>query len=312
MVLSGRFIQMLATSLQQRIETIQVDNTSGAVELATKGAEVFMLLAETSPNPKDDLRIAAVSLINAQPSMAPLFNLANQVLLYTENLEDEATLRHQIQITARQFTQSLQQSNTIIGSLVSEIIPDGGIVLTHSFSTTVYTALMETKNRGKQFTVICTESRPMLEGVMLAKKLGQAAIPVRLVLDAATFLWLPRADCILVGADAVTIAGVTNKIGTLGVALAARVWGKAMYCLCSSHKFLPANHPPTSRHQHASHEIITEIPENVTVDNDYFDTTPLEYFTAIVMEKAVLTADMVRDYLGDAAIHPVLVAPEQL
>ena len=76
-----------------------------------------------------------------------------------------------------------------------------------------------------RFDVICTESRPINEGVNLAAKLGGEGIRVKLVIDAAVCSILPQAQIVLIGADSLSAKGLVNKIGTLCLALAAREFG---------------------------------------------------------------------------------------
>ncbi|UCH72037.1 MAG: hypothetical protein JSW62_00350, partial [Thermoplasmatales archaeon] len=78
-------------------------------------------------------------------------------------------------------------------------------------------ALKFAKDNKKIFSVVCTESRPINEGVKLARILGKNDIKVKLVVDSAVFNFIPDANIILVGSDAITINGLINKIGTKGI-----------------------------------------------------------------------------------------------
>ncbi|GAG54283.1 unnamed protein product, partial [marine sediment metagenome] len=85
---------------------------------------------------------------------------------------------------------------------------------------------------GKNFNIICTESRPANEGFCLAEKLGKEEIKVKLIVDSASFSLLPEIQLILVGADALSTQGLVNKIGTLGLALAAKKFKVDIHVLC--------------------------------------------------------------------------------
>lgn len=298
---------MLSGPIRDEIKNIQQDNTSGAVALAIKSAEVLIALAGDLQNSLvDTLPEAALALVQAQPTMAPIFNLANQVLFETNAIDKEAKRREKVLSICRDFIQSLRDANYVISQHMLTLLPSNAVIMTHSASTTVLDMLIAAKSAGKYFEVICTESRPMQEGIVLARKLGQAGITVRLVVDAAAFLFMPEVDCIIVGADSVSLGGITNKIGTVGLALAARSFNKSMYCLCSTHKFLPGN--PNLRPQalRPASEIAPGSSPNVTLVNYYFDQTPLDAFTSIVTEKEILTADQVNEWLYNRPVHPLL------
>ncbi len=59
------------------------------------------------------------------------------------------------------------------------------------------------------------ESRPLFEGVALARELVNAGARVTVITDAQVAVWASRADVALVGADAITPEGVHNKVRVL-------------------------------------------------------------------------------------------------
>src|SRR5689334_21272446 len=83
--------------------------------------------------------------------------------------------------------------------------------------------------RGVIDSVLVDETRPLLQGARLsAWELAEAGIPHRLTVDsaAAWAMATGRVDCVIVGADRIAADGsVANKIGTYGLALAARRHG---------------------------------------------------------------------------------------
>ena len=73
-----------------------------------------------------------------------------------------------------------------------------------------------------------------------ARALAAAGIEPWLVTDAALPLLISQASAVWIGADAVTDAGVLNKIGSYTLALAAREHGVPVWALATRRKFLPA------------------------------------------------------------------------
>lgn len=153
--------------------------------------------------------------------------------------------------------------------------------------------------RGTLVSVTADETRPLLQGARLtAFELVDLGIEHRIVVDGAGPSVIARglADAVVVGADRIAANGdVANKIGTYGLAIAARAHGV---------KFMVV--APTSTIDWAI-ETGDEIPIESRLDdellsmqgqriaaegaaawNPVFDVTPAEYIDVIVTEKGVV------------------------
>jgi translation initiation factor 2B subunit (eIF-2B alpha/beta/delta family) len=294
--------------IQSRIDGIRSDNTSGAAELGARAAETLMVLAEnahasSTPHLTAYLSAGAYALIEAQPTMAPIFNLANQALLSMDGLGEAGEIGKAVSVSCRNFISRLKSSGEEIGKIAAGLIRDGDSVMTHSYSSTVLKALLMAKAAGKRFDVACTESRPMLEGVELARKLGLEGIKVRLVVDAAAFSFLPEVQMVLVGADSLSPQGVVNKIGTSGLALAAVASKVHIYALCGFEKFLPSGYPLRLKEPRNPVEVLTEAIDNVLAINYYFDLTPLEHLSGVVTEEGLMMPDELKGRLEGLRVH---------
>jgi translation initiation factor 2B subunit (eIF-2B alpha/beta/delta family) len=146
----------------------------------------------------------------------------------------------------------------------------------------------------------------MNEGVQLAKQLGKKGIKVKLIADAAVYSFLSDADLILVGADAVSYSGLVNKIGTQGLAIAAKQFNKKLYALCSTNKILPKKYQINLNYQKNPKEIISYSLKNVTPLNYYFDITPLDCITGIITEKGILSLLEIQKYINKLPMHSIL------
>ena len=116
------------------------------------------------------------------------------------------------------------------------LLKDKRKAITHSYSSTVLNVLGSCKG----IEVICPESRPLYEGLRTAQELGERGIRVKIVVDSAASSLMGECDVVIVGADAITPDGVVNKIGTYGLALAARERKVPFYVLAGTEKLLPA------------------------------------------------------------------------
>lgn len=292
---------VLPGSIRKAIEQIGLDNTSGSVELAKKSAELLIHLVNKNGSPAQ-INNAVNLLVKAQPTMASIFNLVNNLMLNIDKNKNQQP-KNIVNSYCKKFLQNLDASDKSISKQAMELIKNNTTIITHSYSSTVLSTLFFTKKSGKKFFVICTESRPKNEGIQLAKQLGKYGIKVKLIVDSAVFSFISDADIILVGGDAVTDTGLINKIGTKAIAMTAQHYNTPTYALCSTIKFLPKNYPVTLNHQKNPNEIIQSKISNVTPINFYFDYTPLEFITRIITEKEILKPQEIKERIKRLKIH---------
>jgi translation initiation factor eIF-2B subunit delta len=303
---------MIPTSVQALIEDLAADNISGAAEIAGAGAEVLALFAdeaeaEDAGSFLRQLATTGKALIQAQPSMAPLFNLVNSALASLEGTKDVATARKVLKAAAEAYGEQLRLGSERIAKQALALLTSGSSVLTHSRSSTVLATLLLARRRGLDFEVVCTESRPIYEGRTVAASLAQEGIKVTLITDSAAGHGVSRADVVLVGADSVSGDGLVNKVGTYALALAARAKSVPFYALCGTEKFLPADYPHFHIEEQDPHEVWPGHPPEVKVLNLYFDLTPLEYVSGVVTEEGILSGGALEDILGRLRVHEMLL-----
>ncbi|MFC4375192.1 S-methyl-5-thioribose-1-phosphate isomerase [Nocardia halotolerans] len=153
--------------------------------------------------------------------------------------------------------------------------------------------------RGAVAEVLVDETRPLLQGARLtAWELAEAGIPHRLTIDsaAAWAMATGQVDAVLVGADRITANGdVANKIGTFGLALAARHHGLPFLVVApeSTRDTAMATGAQIVVEQRAAAEVtgfggVATAPTGTAVFNPAFDVTPAELVTAVVTENGVV------------------------
>jgi len=307
-------IENLPTELPEKIKTqigeIRLDNTSGSVKLATKSAETLITILENVDVSSHSqlityIEMVSKELVKAQPTMAPIFNLVNKTLLNIYNLADEEEIRQIARVLCQNFITKLDTSGQMISKLAIDLITDNSTILTHSYSDTILKTLLLAKRAGKNFDVICTESQPTKEGIFLAERLGKEEINVTLIVDSAASSFLPETQLVLIGADALSTYGLINKIGTLGLALAAKEFKVNFYALCDSEKILPTKYTINIKELKDPNEILPKTIDNVTPINYYFDLTPLEYLTGIITERGFMTPNDIKQYIKNMRIHRI-------
>jgi len=170
-------------------------------------------------------------------------------------------------------------------------------MMTNSFSSTVYAALRSLAEGGADVRAIVVESRPVREGVQLARALGEVGIPSTLIVDAGVATFVPKADAVLVGCDALCPEYFVNKLGTLPLVVCANQFGVPAYLLSSTHKMLRASMLPEQEPPRPAEEIAGPM-HGVTVENVYYERVPLGLVKGVVTESGVLTQSEVASRVG--------------
>jgi methylthioribose-1-phosphate isomerase len=193
-----------------------------------------------------------------------------------------------------------------IGQLGATLIPDSTTVCTMCNAGALATGGIGTAlapiytlhDSGRAPHVVVPETRPLLQGSRLtAWELTRAGVGCTLISDSMVASRLRRGDvaAVFVGADRIAANGdVANKIGTYGVALAARAHGIPFYVAAPSSTVDRAT-PDGSRipiEERTAGELTTWrgsrlAPDGVDVWNPAFDVTPAELVTAIITESGI-------------------------
>ena len=196
-----------------------------------------------------------------------------------------------------------------IGEYGSQLIPDGGRVLTHcnagALATagwgTALAALYVAQEQGKRFRVWADETRPLLQGSRLtAFELAEAGIDVTVICDnmAASLMRAGQVDIVIVGADRVAANGdVCNKIGTYGLACLANMHRIPFFVACPTStldlSLRAGDEIPIEQRdpREVTHGFGRQTaPDGVGVYNPAFDVTPGELVAAIVTERGIVRA----------------------
>ena len=207
-----------------------------------------------------------------------------------------------------------------MGQHGAKLIASGQTVLTHCNAGALATAGYGTAlgviraawEQGKNIHVIADETRPVLQGARLtAWELMQDKIPVTLITDnmAGALMRQGKIHLCIVGADRIAANGdVANKIGTYGVALAARAHGVPFYVAAPTSTLDPGTPDGAAIpiEERGAHEVSgwrghAVAPAGVGVWNPAFDVTPAELVTAIITDRGVFApGDLSRALAGTA------------
>ncbi|WP_456328257.1 ribose 1,5-bisphosphate isomerase [Archaeoglobus sp.] len=278
----------------------------GASRIARFVATTLKEFAKTvEKNFDENMRKASEILMNTRPTAVSLFNAINYIMMYKgENDEEKKSdaIRR-----AEEFIRWVDTAKQKIGEIGAKRIKDGWTILTHCNSSTALAVIKTAFRQGKNIEVIATESRPRYQGHLTVKELAKEGIPTTLIVDSAVRYFMKDVDCVVVGADTITVNGaLVNKIGTSQIALCAKE-SRVPFMVCAeTYKFSPATlfGELVVIEERDAKEVAPEEILNlgVKVRNPAFDVTPRDYIDLIVTEIGAIPPEMayviIRERLG--------------
>jgi len=180
-------------------------------------------------------------------------------------------------------------------------IRDGLTILTHCHSSTVNEVLIRAYKNGRRFNVICTETRPLFQGRITARKLADIGIKTTMIVDSAVRFFMNDVDLVFVGADAITSEGnIVNKIGTSQIALIAHEARTPFYVITELLKFSP--HTMYGDYERIEERDPSEVwkspPIGVEIRNPAFDITRRDYIHGIICEEGIISPHIVIEVIN--------------
>ncbi len=276
-------------------------------------AAYAIVLAASELHPTDrstylsQLRAAGEEINAARPTAVNLQWAVRRMLQLAEAETDPIEIHGRLLAEAQRIQHEDEEINRRMGANGSELMPDGGSVLTHCNTGALATSAFGTAlgviragwETGRRFRVFNTETRPWLQGARLTSwEFQQLGIPATLVVDSAAGILMRRGevDCVITGADRIAANGDTaNKVGTYSLAVLAKENNIPFYVAAptSTVDLSLASGDEIEIEQRSGQEV-THIrgmgiaPEGVEALNPAFDVTPNRYISAIITEWGVI------------------------
>jgi ribose 1,5-bisphosphate isomerase len=268
----------------------------GASRIARFVAETLKEFAKSvDSNFDENMLKASRILMNTRPTAVSLFNAINYVMMYKGD-NDEEKKREAIR-RAEEFIRWVDTAKQKIGEIGAKRIKDGWTIMTHCNSSTALAVIKTAFRQGKNIEVIATESRPRYQGHLTVKELTAEGIPTTLIVDSAVRFFMSEVDCVIVGADTITVNGaLINKIGTSQIALCAKE-ARVPFMVCAeTYKFSPATlfGELVVIEERDPKEVAPEeiLKLGVKVRNPAFDVTPRDYIDLIITEIGAIPPEM--------------------
>ncbi len=284
--------------LEDRISRLAAERVAGASEVLD---EVLAILGTCLRDGHPVLPVAR-ALCHAQPSMAAVWSAALEAITADEDGDLPRFERFVARVgrSAAAVARSAAEF-LLLGSSAGERAAGATSgtsllrVLTVSASGTVLRTI-EALRAVRDVEVLCSESRPALEGRRLAARLAASGVPVTCFADTAIAHALLAADVVVLGADAVSPDWFLNKSGSWMLSAAAMQHGVPVYVVATREKFVDADLAlRLTIRDEAGDEVWASPPPGVTIQNRYFERTPLDLVSAVITDTGTFGPAMVRD-----------------
>jgi len=279
----------------EKIRKLQVQ---GARNVAIAAVKAIQTQAEqTTAKSKSqflcELKEAQIIFIASRETEPLMRNAIRWIITQVQAFKTEKvdTLSQNVVANANQFLKDLEDSKEHIAEIGANRIRDGAVVFTHCHSSTVTRLLAKAKKDGKDFKVICTETRPAFQGRITAKELVDLGIETTFIVDSAARTFMGKVDLVIVGADAITSEGnVVNKIGSSGIAVLAHEARVPFYVVSELLKFAPETLKGECEkiEQRSPAEVWSDAPPKLIVRNPAFDVTSNRYIHGLICEEGII------------------------
>ncbi len=287
----------------ERLKALEGVTGESATEIGVAAAEAL----EAWLGDRDDrdprgflqaLDAATRELTERKPATAPLHNLRYRMVQFAAEMVREGVpleqLRDELRDWLRGYRAHVAESHARIAHHGAEALAECEVILTLSYSSTVYAVLEELFQHNPDLSVVVFEARPGLEGRRMAQALAELGVSVTLTADAAMAYYMDVASAVLTGAEAVSLEGTfVNKVGTRLLMTCAHAHGVSRYVATETIKILP----PTLRGDAVTtvvgspEDLVADWapPSGVEVSSILYEPTPDRLVTAYITEEGVVS-----------------------
>ena len=269
-------VMMISKDTWKDVELLKNDREHGAAQLFARGAAIILdaLRSDDLISPHELLPLVK-AVLDAQPSMAPLINLCNKVMVLVEsgrNLEAVEYLEGVVSCPGTGGAGLMRDRLTLL-------LQGRERVVVFSYSSTVTAALAST---GVRPQVLTHRGHPIDDGLKSADFLHSKGFQVTLTSDLCLPGMLKEGDVVLTGCDAITVSGMVNRSGTYPLLLAARDRDVPVVVLTDESKLLPAPLESFLEVREAPAEEMLPGGAEYRVRHFYFEMVPLSLVSVVI------------------------------
>jgi ribose 1,5-bisphosphate isomerase len=295
--------------LHKEIEDIKIQGATNVAIATLKGIKLALqfdypestTLIDTIIDIGNYLAYARPNEPMAQNAVLYIEYLFNENGVYRFPIEEEKQL---IEELCDDFLKEIENEKKKLLELNVPKLLQVDHVLTHCHSSTAVSLIIGISKGDKDFTAVCTETRPRYQGRKTAVNLLEAGINTTLIADSAAESFVigrgsKSVSTVFIGCDAITMKGhCINKIGSWGIAMAAYESGKKLYVVTPLLKI---------DHDTAYHEIKIEIredselwedaPKGLEMYNPAFEVVDAQLISGFITEFGILKPQEIEDFV---------------
>lgn len=306
----------VCSKYEEVVQAIKDMVTQSGGPFAAAGMGMALAASQFSTLPiseyKQKMEEAAFCLANARPTTSSAMKVFTdeQLFLFNEMADSGASSDFIVNaLTENAVNQNNRRYhiNMKAGAFFAERIKNNSAVLTHCFGeTTVGGFLKAFKTQGKNIKIICSETRPFLQGARLTASLAESmGLDTTVITDnmPAALMQAGKIDCFVSASDIITMDGhIINKTGTLQTAIAAQFFSVPYYAIGF----------PNSEHKGAENvkiemrsgeDVLHFLTQKTTAANikglyPSFDITPPELCSGIATDKGIFEPKKIAKYFS--------------
>ncbi|MBN1915393.1 translation initiation factor eIF-2B [Candidatus Dojkabacteria bacterium] len=290
--------------IKAKIKNIEIQGATN-VALATLGGIKITANESTADSVSsflEEIEKTGIELSEARENEPLAGNGVRYILGKIKNFEDLVEAKEAISLAIEEYVELINKSKEEIFKAGVEELKNFDVILTHCHSSTSTKILIELSKRNPKLSVVSTETRPLFQGRITAKKLSNANAKVFQIVDSAapSFIeddrYLP-VECVLVGNDELLSDGsFINKIGTYSMALSAKAGKDKFYVATTLLKLnLKKDIKFPEIEMRPSKEVWEDAPMELKIINPAFDLIRPEFVTGYITEAGVITSSEVKD-----------------
>ena len=293
------------------IEEIRNMNVKGGSHFGRSAAWAFKLAVQQEElNDFNALKArfedVSKQMLELKPTMATIHNSCDIVFSLLDENKDLSSLKEEIVKVCDRIIEQSFVAVEKVAEYGANLIKEGDTVLMHSYSSTLMGIFRAARNAGKNFKLICTESRPLRESRNAVNVLTEIGVDVTFISDASVYEFMPQADLIIMGADTLATDGsVANKMGSAQIACLAKSCKVPVYFASELYKL-------DLRTQYGYNILLERRTpfelvctedfkdfDKVRVINQFFDITPASDIKGIITEFGVLHPSQMASYWNE-------------
>ncbi len=154
------------------------------------------------------------------------------------DMSEDAAKKYLVSEIEKFYFEKISQASVNIQNNIADIIQDGETILTFSRSFSIEKGLLLAHKQNKRFRVVVCDSRPSLEGKLLAQVLVKEGIEVTYCLVNAISYVMSEVSTVFLGASSMMSNGaVISRVGSAVVASVAKWYNKPVLICCETYKF---------------------------------------------------------------------------